>query len=261
MASRTKHFLEGKKIIIAGSGIAGLAFVVALRKQWNPSLTFPEIVIYDRDSRDLSLKREGYSLSLNGMDKDSGLVAVRDLGLLDEILKHAVTGPNSVRSFRMWDRDWNSLLEMSFKPYDGLPTAGIRVARKDLHNVLTAVGESANDIIWGTTCASAERLDSGRIRVQLSRSDDSEGPGTDECDLLIAADGAHSKIRASFRPDDGLIYRGVVQLGGIAKFPNGVPKPVDESWGIAVSGQGVSCFMSLVDKTSVVWALSREELF
>ncbi|KAK7432413.1 hypothetical protein QQZ08_000975 [Neonectria magnoliae] len=242
MTSVDNHFLEGKKIIIAGSGIAGLAFVVALRKQWNPSLNFPEIVIYDRDPRDLGFKREGYSLSLNGMEKDSGLVAVRDLGLLDEVLKHAVTGPNSVKSFRMWDKEWNSLLEMSFKPYDGLPTAGIRVARKDLRNILTAAGENANDIICGTSCASAERLDSGRIRVQLSRSDGSEGPETDECDLLIAADGAHSKIRASFRPDDGLIYRGVVQFGGIAKFTNGIPKPVDKSWA-----------------SPVVWALSREE--
>lgn len=259
MAAESAHFLEGKKIIIAGSGIAGLSFVVALRKQWNPAFKPPDIVIYDRDNREVTQKREGYSLSLNGTDKDSGLVAIRHLGLLDEILKHAVTGPDSVKSFRMWDKDWNSLMELSFKPYDGLPTAGIRIARRDLRNILTKVGESDNNITWGTSCTSAEVLENGRIRVHLSRSDNPSKNETEECDMLIAADGANSKIRAVFRPDDTLIYRGAMQMGGVAKFPHGLPKPIDESWGIAVSGQGVACFMSPVDKTSAVWGLSRNE--
>ncbi|KAH6877210.1 putative monooxygenase [Thelonectria olida] len=250
------HFLEGKKIIVAGSGFAGLAFVVTLRQRWDNALEFPDIVIYDRDSRELSQKREGYSLSVNGMEKDSGLIAMRDVGLLDEALKHAVTGADSVRSFRMWDKDWNALMAMNFKPYDGLPTAGIRIARKDLRNMLLEAGESSDKIVWDTICTSAERLDSGRIRIHLSHGDETS---TDECDLLIAADGAHSKIRASVRPEDGLIYEGVTQMGGIGVFPDGIPKPVDESWGVAVSGQGVSCFMSPIDKQRVVWALSQEE--
>lgn len=250
------HFLQGKKIIVAGSGFAGLSFVVALRQQWNPSLPLPSIVIYDRDSRELSQQREGYSLSVNGMEKDSGLVTLRDLGLLDEALKHAVAGTDSVRSFRMWDKDWNAMMSMSFKPCDGLPMAGICIARKDLRRILLEAGEASDSIVWDTVCTSAERLDNGRIRVHLSHGD---AVSWEECDVLIAADGAHSKIRASIRPDDTLIYQGVMQMGGIGVFPSGIPPPIDSSWGIAVSGQGVSCFMSPIDDRRVVWALSREE--
>ncbi|KAI5458964.1 putative monooxygenase [Mariannaea sp. PMI_226] len=253
------HFLEGKKIIVSGSGFAGLAFVAALRQNWNDSCKFPELVIYDRDSRELSRSREGYSLSLNGLDNDSGLIAMRDLGLLDKALQCAVTGVDSVRSFRMWDKDFNDLISLKFKPYDGLPTAGIRIARKNVRDILLEACESSFDIVWDTICTSAERLpDNGRIRVHLSHGNGNK-LSTEECDLLIAADGAHSKIRASIRPEDELKYRGVMQFGGIGRFPEGIPKPIDGSWGLAISGEGVACFISPIDKMSVVWSLSREE--
>jgi 2-polyprenyl-6-methoxyphenol hydroxylase-like FAD-dependent oxidoreductase len=45
----------------------------------------------------------------------------------------------------------------------------------------------------------------------------------------------------------------------VAKFPDGLPEPVNESWGMAITGQGVACFMSLVDETNVVRGLSRME--
>lgn len=54
-----------------------------------------------------------------------------------------------------------------------------------------------------------------------------------------------------------MVYAGAVQMGGIASFPEGIPKPLDENWGMQMSGgQGVCCFYSPVDKQGVVWALS-----
>lgn len=256
MTSTKGHFLEGKKIIVAGSGIAGMSFIDSLSKQWDSSHPMPEIVVYDRDPRDIDQKREGYSLSLNGAGPNDGLVAFRDLGLLDEVLKHSLTGPDSVRAFRLWDSDFNSLLELNLKPHDDLPTAGIRIARKMLRKVLRDAAEKVADIKWETSCMSAERLDSGRIRVTLKGP---AGESFDDCDLLVAADGAHSKIRAALRPDDVLNYAGAIQLGGVANFPNGLPEPLNKSWGMAITGQGVGCFMSLIDETSAVWSLSRNE--
>lgn len=223
MAAKQAHFLEGKKIIVAGAGIAGLAFVVALQKQWDPSLQAPEIVVYDRDIRDLSIKREGYSLSLNGADKDGGLLAMRQLGLLDEALKCAVPGLDRMGgSFKVWDSDWNDQLTIRLRPHGGLPTSGIRIARKDLRNILIAAAEGATSITWGTSCVVAQRLENGRIRVQLD-SEDGSAPRENECDLLIAADGARSKLRASLRPKDQLRYAGAIQIGGSARFPMAFP--------------------------------------
>ncbi|CAI6096028.1 unnamed protein product [Clonostachys chloroleuca] len=257
------HHLQDKRIIVAGAGIGGLAFVVALHHQWTTSPLysagkFPSIFICDRDHKQVSQEREGYSLSLNGLDINGGLVALHDVGLLDAALECSLLGTDSTNSFRMWDAEWNELLRVTRKPHDGLPTAGIRIRRADLRNILIEATEKIAEIHWGTTCTSAKELDDGRVQVMLS--DKEVGTRMEECDLLVAADGAHSKIRASVRPQDELNYQGVVQIGGIGQFPEGnLPEPINETWGMAVSGQGVGCFMSPVDKTSAVWAISCEE--
>src|SRR5690606_13413970 len=92
MADDRKHFLEGKSIVVAGGGIAGSAFAVAIRRLWDPSLRPPTIVILERDSEDVSQQREGYSLSLAGHDNTGGLAALKKLGLLDDVVGRAVSG-------------------------------------------------------------------------------------------------------------------------------------------------------------------------
>lgn len=96
-----------------------------------------------------------------------------------------------------------------------------------------AVGRG--NITWNTTCVDAERLSNGRMLVKLSGSHLPENESTAECYLLIIADGASSKLRASLRPNDTLQYTGIMQKGGLAIFPNGIPKPVNEKWGIILS--------------------------
>ncbi|KND92491.1 Zeaxanthin epoxidase, chloroplastic [Tolypocladium ophioglossoides CBS 100239] len=251
------HFLQGKRIIVAGAGMAGLSFAIALHKLWEASPTPPEVRVYDRDSKRIGADREGYSLSLNGLDADGGLVACRDLGLLDDMLAHAVVGSDSSASFRIWDAAWGELMRLSFKPGAGLPTTAIRITRAHIRHTLIAKLEQTTSVGWNTACTSAERLPDGRIRVTVSPADGESR--TEDCDILVAADGAHSKIRASLRPDDVLAYAGAVQMGGVGRFPDGIPPPVARNWGMVVSGQGVGCFFSPVDKTGVVWGLSRLE--
>ncbi|UNI16113.1 hypothetical protein JDV02_002582 [Purpureocillium takamizusanense] len=271
------HFLAGKKIIVAGCGMAGLSFAIALRRLWDsapPSAgSAPELLLLDRDGRRIGPAREGYSLSLHGADADGGLIACRDLGLLDEMLARAVAGDGAAGDgaggFRIWDASaWRELLRVNAAPHAGLPTAVIRITRRDVRDVLIEGVERTDAIRWHRTCTAAERLPNGMIRVHISPSPSAgagdghpEPPTTEDCHLLIAADGAHSKLRASLRPgrDALLRYAGAVQLGGVGRFPGGLPPPLDRDWGMVLTGEGAACFFSPVDKTGVVWALSRLE--
>lgn len=235
--------------------MSGLAFAITLRQKWNHQHEAPTVTVYDRDERQVQGKRQGYSLSLNGMDKDGGLAALNDMGLLDSIMDASVLGADG-RYFKMWDQNWTELIGIKQKPYGDLPTANLRIARSELRKVLIEAAERLDiNIKWGVQCTGAERQEDGRYQVQLSGGTDD----TTTCDVLIAADGAHSKIRKCFRPDDTLQYAGAVQIGGQTRFPNGIPDPVNSAWGMILSGQGYACFVSPVDEDSIVWAMSCKE--
>ncbi|KAK4139592.1 uncharacterized protein C8A04DRAFT_40599 [Dichotomopilus funicola] len=252
------HFLSGRHIVVAGGGIAGLSFAVALRKLWPPQVPPPKLTILERDSKEDALGRAGYSLSLAGYDETGGLVALRDLGLLDTILKHAILGTqdgSTGASFKAWNPDWTELLSVRFKPAPGLPTSSIRIARKNLRKTL--IDAVPDEVRWESTCLSATKTKNGRVSLRISGGNGGKPESTVECDLLVVADGASSKVRASLRPDDQLEYAGAVQLIGQASFPNGIPPPLDRNWGQQLSGgHGVACFYSPVDSHSVVWGLS-----
>jgi len=253
------HFLSGKKIVVAGAGVAGLAFVIALKKLWDPSIEPPVIFIYERDAKEPSITREGYSLSLNGVDHNSGLYALKQLGLLDDILDRAVFRVEDQGKgkghFTMWTHEFKPMISVRSKGTAGLPTAGIRITRKDLRRILIDAVPARNHIYWGIACSSVERLDDGRLQVQLINQDTAEET-YEECDFLVAADGASSKIRACLRPDDDLKFAGAVQLAGNAKFESDIPYPLNENWGGVLTGTGSSCFFSAVDKHTLVWSLS-----
>ncbi|KAL2196682.1 hypothetical protein P885DRAFT_36866 [Corynascus similis CBS 632.67] len=255
--STSLHFLSGRHIVVAGAGMAGLSFAVALHKLWPIDVPPPQLTIFERDVKQDSEGRVGYSLSLAGADDTGGLVALRDLGLLDEILSYAISGVDKNGAFKLWDADWSQILSVRLRPASGLPTAGIRIARKHLRQTLLEA--VADEIQWGKACVSATKLESGKMLVQVAASNGSQET-TVECDLLVVADGASSKIRAALRPDDVLQYAGAVQIAGIAHFPEGIPTPLNDNWGQQVSGgHGVSCFYSPVDQHKVVWALSFRE--
>ncbi|KAK9427667.1 hypothetical protein V1505DRAFT_379388 [Lipomyces doorenjongii] len=258
MITKPGQFLKGKRIIVAGGGIAGSAFVAALNQLWDKSLKRPEVTVFERENREASIQQDPYMLTLNGGNQDEGLVALQQLGLLDDIRAHSTLNSGAIR---VWGDNWKELASINPKPYGDLPAATMRIQRQDLKRILVENAEKANATWrWTCTCTSAERLSSGQIRVTIS---DAEAGSTltQDCDLLIAADGANSRIRASFRPHDmKWEYAGATQMGGISRLPNGLPHPVHEDYGLQMSsGEGVCCIYTPFDKETIGWALSRVE--
>lgn len=257
---RTGHFLQGKTIIVAGGGIAGSAFVASLRHLWDPKLKAPTVIVYDRDAQNTVAEREGYTISLSGFDNTGGLTALRKVGLLKSALDYAVSGLDGSGSFKIWDREWRELISLRREPLPGIPTPSIRIARKDLRRVLhdSMESNSQNNVQWESQCVSAIRLPNGRIRVRVIH----EGglrESEQDCDLLVAADGANSKIRHLLRPDDILQSTGAVLRGGVATVDESLRATIKEDWGFVLSRTGVSCFLSPVDKHRVLWTIGHFE--
>ena len=256
------HFLSNKTLLIAGAGLSGLSFALALRKhlQTLPPSSLPQpptLLIYEREPRDLPPGREGYSISIRSDARSGGIQALQKLGLLDRALDASIMGLGNSDGgggggFTVWDTAWNELLKIRPRVPAGLPVGVMRIARRALRGVLVEAVEARDAIRWGVACTGVERLADGRARVRLS-----DG-GVAECDILIAADGASSKIRAGLRPGDGLQFAGAVCLSGTARFAGGVvPEPVDRDWGVVLGGgSGKGLFVSPVDERSALWSLS-----
>ncbi|EED21404.1 monooxygenase, putative [Talaromyces stipitatus ATCC 10500] len=250
MAARPNHFLAGKRIIVVGASFAGLSFVLALEHLWGPSIKLPTVTVYELDTRDKSVEKDPYVLNINGARQDDGLVAIEQLGLLTEVYKHGTLNGGDIR---VWSDNWKWLSSINPTAYGNLLAATIRITRGNLKRILVGKAETTGITLnWGLACTSAERLLTGAIRVTLS-----DGT-TQDCDFLVAADGANSNIRACFRPNDMKTeYAGATQIGGISHLPGGVPKPIDRDFGLQMSsGEGVCCIYNPFDGERVAWAVS-----
>ena len=260
MHASDASFAAGKKIIVAGAGISGLAFVVALRKQWlslSPSLTPPTITIYERDLKEFGIGREGYSISIRSDGHAAGMQALQKLGLIETMLAQSITGlQENPGTFCLWDKDWKEILRAKASPpaatinSPALQTPSMRIARGVLRRILIEAVPESDQIHWGTICTGATKLTNGRIGVQL-------GNGRmKECDLLVAADGSKSKLRSSIRPEDTLRFAGAIGIMGSSRFEEKVPPPANRDWGMYLSGTGAGLFVSPVDEHRAGWAVS-----
>lgn len=266
---RQKPLLAGKRVIVVGAGIAGLAFPLALRKQW-PSqydADFPTIVIYERDNRETQIGREGYSISIRGDPLAGGVQALHRMGMLEKLLDVSLTGRgNGTKrdgktlqdngAFCLWDLSWNTLLRSTGVASDKeLPTSNMRIKRDALRTVLIAAIEQLSGVTirWQTSCLSAEVLTRVDKPVKVCLADDS----VDYSDFMVVADGARSRIRSYVRPTDTLNFAGICMISGIARFGDGeIPKPMDKDWGGVLGGGGTGLFVSVVDSQSALWVVS-----
>ena len=252
VSTPTSHFAAGKAIVVAGAGIAGLSFVLALRQEWPLSETPPTIIIYERDVQDGGVEREGYSLSIRSDGACGGMQALQKLGLLESMLRISVTGIQEGRGgFALWRTNWAEILKVKPRsPPDSPPVPNMRIARYLLRRTLIEALSPNDAIRWGTACTGASQLPDGQVQIQLSSGQ------AQECDFLIAADGANSKLHRNLRPDDNLCFAGAVCISGNARLPDGIPRPVTEDWGLVLGGGGTGLFASPIDQHTAVWSVS-----
>jgi 2-polyprenyl-6-methoxyphenol hydroxylase-like FAD-dependent oxidoreductase len=232
--------------------MAGVSFAIALRQRW-PSTREPiSITIYDRESKRGSPEREGYSLSIRSDDLSGGMQALQKLGLLESLLKVSITGTRWDRGgFVLWDKNWVDLVKFNPRGFrSNLPAPSMRIARSVLRQGLIDA-LPPDTIQWGKACTGVTQLPGGALQVHLSSGE------VRECDILVAADGNNSKIRAAIRPDDKLSFAGAVCISASSRFPDGLPEPLKEDWGIVLGGgNGVGMFASPIDRESAVWSVS-----
>lgn len=259
-------FLAGKKIVVLGGGIAGLAFVAALaciwQELWGP---FPDIVLYEREARvDESTRhddvcRTGYSLSIRSGASSAGIQTARKMRILDALLAVGITRESREGGFLgFWSPSWKPMVRKRKHVKPGLPVHAVRVQRTDLRMVLLKVAGEHAKIVWGVACTQlipAEQSN-GRIRLQLS---DNENE-LEECDFVVVADGANSKLRARLHPDhtrnDTSHESTIVLIAGVSRFDHGAPEPFARDWGILPNGHGVALFVAPMDERCLNWTLS-----
>jgi len=236
-----KHELAGKRIIVTGAGLAGLAFASAIDQYWPDQHPKPHVVIYERSAKELDVERKGYTM---GIKPESGLLALKQLGLLDIALSSSTVGTSTMEQApTFWTSDWTRMLDLSSvsffkKMKDGMPRGGIRLVRYVLRDMLLDAVPTQTKIHFRKGCEGVQVLADGRVRVQLS-----DG-SFDECDLLVAADGASSGVRSSILPGEELEYTGASCFLATSRFPLGKPEEFRHRWGMNISGQGVA-FLNL----------------
>ena len=285
--SHDLSYLAGKHILIAGAGISGLSFPLALHKQWTSSSQhlLPKITIIERDSKlDRLGPRQGYSLSVRSDgSRGGGVQVLDDLGLYEACRDVAVLSDDTdgmeagmnPPAMCLWEpigqeKKWKEILRIDVSKMENhtkRKLGGMRIRRNTLQQVLADAAEKLPDIeiLWGTAVVDVWRHgedgfrpDEGEVILTLSN-----GSKT-RCDILLACDGAKSKIRKIVRPDldtpyNGLEFAECVGITGTAKYDTTehVPKMFRSHWGLAFDFRsGVSSFISPVDPESLIWSVS-----
>lgn len=197
------------RVAIIGAGIAGLTAAIALRKFYPPEIL--HIAIYDQATE---LREIGASIGLN----PSGL------RILDKLGVHAALDPSiAFRQPSGWPmiyRHWLTGDVIGHDEVRGQVEERHRMARFHRASLQRAlVGALPRDVELGLgkklngveTASIGSQGDKG---VRLSFTDGS----IVEVDLLVGADGIHSKIRKHVAPDHELRWTGMVAFRAAFDF-------------------------------------------
>ncbi|MEV5711183.1 NAD(P)/FAD-dependent oxidoreductase [Actinoallomurus sp. NPDC052274] len=165
--------LDNPRIAIVGGGPGGLTLARVLHVHGI------DAVLYERDAS-RAARAQGGSLDLH---VESGQRALREAGLWEEFLAFARA---EGQDLRLLDPDGTLLLRQDTP--DDAPLSRPEIDRADLRELLIdSLPQSA--VVWGRVFERATPLPGGGHRLHFT-----DG-GTADCDLLVGADGARSRVR------------------------------------------------------------------
>ncbi|QBJ84915.1 FAD-dependent monooxygenase [Chryseobacterium gleum] len=187
--------IDNKSIAIVGGGPAGLTLARLLQ------LKGADVKVYERDFNK-NARVQGSPLD---MHEDSGLEAIRKAGLLDEFKK--TFRPGADRALIV-----NEKAEIFFSDHETKPEEDFgyeyfrpEIDRGPLRNMLLD-SLQPETVVWDSHFISMERQNEGWLLHFKN--------GTSAyADLVIAGDGANSKIRP-YLTDIKPVYSGVIMLEG-----------------------------------------------
>jgi len=203
-----------QKILIAGAGLGGLTAALALLRDGH------QVQVFEQASR-LGEVGAGLQLSSN---------ATRVLSLLgvDEAVRAVATVARG-KQVRLWStgQTWK-LFDLGAQSVAEYGHPYYTLYRPDLHAVLVdAVRSLAPDaIVLGAKCASFDATESG---VTLVLEDGRRFRG----DLLVGADGVHSRIRKGLFGPDTPVFSGCMAWRGVipaARLPERLREPIANNW-------------------------------
>jgi len=198
--------IQNKQIAIIGGGMGGLLLARLLQME------NIQVKVYERDANQ-QVRVQGSPLDLH---EDSGLKAMKKANLLDEFYKNI--RPNASKT-----RIVNHKMELKFDEHavqKAVPTALSKTNPDSLQNISKPRPEidradlrkvlidslKPETIIWGSHFISMEDENQG-WKIHF------ENGSSVYADLVIAADGANSKVR-SYLSDLKPVYSGITMLEG-----------------------------------------------
>lgn len=201
------------RIVIVGGGIGGLAAALALRREgFEPS-------VYEQAPELLEVGA-GIALWPNAFR------ALERLGLGGEVLARA----GRIERALWLGRDGTTYKHFAF-PETGSPAVALR--RADLQTVLRAA-LPAGSLHLGETFEGFEGFEGfagggGEVVARFA------GGSEVACDVLVGADGLHSRVRARMLGESEPVYRGYSVWRGVTRLAGG---PLPNETALEVYGEG-----------------------
>ena len=187
--------LREKSVAIIGAGPGGLTLAKLLQQKGI------DVKVYERD-KDKTARQQGATLDLH---EESGLKALQEAGLMDEFKKHYRPGADRIRI-----TDGDTVIHLEDRPDEtnagfGDPHFRPEIDRGPLRDLLIN-SLKENTIVWNSQFKKMiPSGDSWKIWF--------ENGGNAQADLVIAADGANSKLR-KYITGIPAIYSGITIIEG-----------------------------------------------